>query len=114
MAATKAQKKHAKAVYGKNIKRGDIGERRAAGMLRRDGYSVHLTDTHPRGPGDLKASKPGRTRVIQIKRISSRNLATKQAARNRIAGKPFGLRTIPKGLEVWVFDKSNRLYKFTK
>lgn len=114
MAATKAQKNRPKACYGKQIKRGDKGEARAAGILRRAGYTVSFSATHPRGPADITAKKNGKVRNIQVKTISSRNLLTERAARRRIAGKPFGLKRLKKDCELWVFDKENRLYKFTK
>lgn len=116
MAATKAQqsRRRAKAVYGKQIGRGNAGERRAARTLRRQGYSVSFNRDHPQGLTDLTARRAGRTKRIQVKNITSRNLETREAARHRIAGKPFGLKQIPAGLEVWVYDKSNHLYKFTK
>lgn len=114
MAQTNAQRYRAKAVYGKQIKRGDAGEQRAMKILRKEGYKVSLSSTHPRGKADITATKGKTIRNIQVKTITSRNLATKEAARKRIAGKPFGLRRIKKDCELWVFDKSNRLYRFDK
>lgn len=109
---TKAAEKTPKKTYGKQTHRGNIGEQRAAAILREQGYSVRLSDTHPRGKADLTATKGTETRNIQVKRISSRALKTAEAARNRLKGKPFLIRRIPKNLEVWVFDKDNRLYTF--
>lgn len=114
MAATKAQKNRPKAVYGKQISRGNKGEQKALSILRKEGYSASLSKTHPRGCADITAKKNGRTRNIQVKTISSRNLLTERAARNRIAGKPFGLKRLAKDCELWVFDASNRLYRFKK
>lgn len=112
MAQTNAQVNRAKAVYGKQIERGNAGERRAADILKKQGYTVKYSASHPRGKTDLTAKKGTRTRHIQVKTITSRNLKTERAARRRIAGQPFKLQRIPKGIEVWVFDKSNRLYQF--
>jgi len=112
MAATKAQQNRPKSVYGKQVKRGNMGEIKAASMLSRAGYTVTYSDKHPHGKADLKATKGKITRYIQVKNITSRSLKTEKAARHRIAGEPFGLKRIPAGLEVWVFDKDNRLYKF--
>lgn len=114
MAATKAQQNRPRAVYGKQIKRGDLGEAKATAILRRSGYTVTKSDKHPRGKTDLKATKGKTTRYIQVKNITSRNITSEKAARRRIAGEPFGLKRIPAGAEVWIFDKAGRLYKFTK
>lgn len=109
---TKAAEKTPKKTYGKQTHRGNIGEQRAAAILREQGYSVSHSPNHPHGNADLIATKGTETRHIQVKRISSRALLTEDAARNRIRGKPFLIRRIPKDLEVWVFDKDNRLYTF--
>lgn len=111
---TKAHSRTPQATYGKQTARGNIGERRAAKILREKGYSVSLSPQHPRGVADIIARKAGKVRKIQVKRISSRNFSTAAAARNRIAGKPFNLSSLPAGYELWVFDKSNNLYIFKK
>ena len=109
---TKAHEKTPKETYGKQTHRGNIGEQRAARILREQGYTVSLSKTHPRGACDIIARKGNETRNIQVKRISSRALLTADAARNRIRGKPFLIQRIPQDREVWVFDKENRLYIF--
>lgn len=114
MAATNAHYNRPKAVYGKQIERGNKGEARAAGILRKSGYSVSFSKTHPRGKSDLTAKKGKTIRRIQVKTISSRNLKTAKAARRRISNAAFKLKRIPKDTEVWVFDKENRLYRFSK
>lgn len=112
MARTFAQINTPQKTYGKQPERGKVGERRAARELREKGYSVKYNNTHPQGIVDIIATKNGHTKKIQVKNITSRNLTTKESARKRIAGKPFGIKRIPKGLEVWVYDKSKRKYKF--
>ena len=114
MAQTKAQINRPKAVYGRQIKRGDKGEQRALKTLRKEGYKATLSDTHPRGKADITAKKGKVVRNIQVKTISSRNFNTPEAARKRISGKPFGLKRLGKGVELWVYDKSGRCYRFTK
>lgn len=109
---TKAHEKTPKETYGEQTHRGNIGEQRAAKILREQGYTVTLSKTHPRGASDIIAKKGNETRCIQVKRISSRALLTADAARNRIRGKPFLIQRIPADREVWVFDKENRLYIF--
>ena len=109
---TKAHEKTPQKTYGKQTHRGNIGEERAAKILREQGYSVRKSETHPRGFADIIAEKNGKAREIQVKRISSRALLTADAALNRIRGKPFLIKRIPAGKEVWVFDKDNRLYVF--
>jgi|GEM_PF-2998701 len=107
MGATKAQKtKAGRKNYGKNYGRGRTGERRAAAALRRAGYSVSITRASA-GFSDVKATKKGKTRKIQVKTLSSRRILTKEAAENRIRGKPFNVR-IPAGGEVWVYDADGR------
>lgn len=109
MAATKAQNtKAGRKNYGKNYGRGRNGERRAAAALRRAGYSVSIARGSA-GFSDVTAKKNGRTRRIQVKTFSSRRFLTKQAAENRIRGKPFNVR-IPAGGEVWVYDADGRRY----
>lgn len=112
MAATRAQKKTPQATYGKQTHRGNIGEQRAAALLRKEGYQVTLSPGHPHGTADIIARKGATVRKIQVKRISSRSFATAAAARNRIRGKPFKLGKLPEGYELWVFDAKNNLYKF--
>lgn len=112
MAQTYAQIHTPLQTYGKQPQRGKAGEQRAARELRAKGYSVKYNNTHPQGIIDLTATKNGHTKKIQVKNITSRNLTTKQTARKRIAGKPFGIKRIPKGIEVWVYDKSKRKYTF--
>lgn len=111
MAATKAQKNNPQKVYGKQTARGDKGEAKAASLLRRRGYSVKKSKEHPRGKADIIATKGETTRYIQVKRISSRVFATKEAARNRMLGKPFKV-NLPAGYELWVFDAAGHLYIF--
>jgi len=109
MAATKAQNtKAGRKNYGKNYGRGRNGEERAAAALRRAGYSVSIARGSA-GFSDVTAKKNGRTRRIQVKTFSSRRFLTKQAAENRIRGKPFNVR-IPAGGEVWVYDADGRRY----
>jgi hypothetical protein len=54
----------------------------------------------------------GEMRNIQVKRISSRRFLTPEAARNRIAGRPFNVKRLVPGGELWVFDQDDRLYVF--
>lgn len=112
MAATKAQRNTPQKTYGKQTQRGNIGEKRAAAILRKMGYSVSYSPGHPHGIADIIARKGKSVRRIQVKRISSRTFLTAEAARNRIRGKPFNLERLPTGYELWVFDKENTLYKF--
>lgn len=114
MAETKAHRKTPKATYGKQIHRGDIGEQRCMKILRKEGYTVSYSKRHPRGKDDIIAKKGKTVRHIQVKAISSRSFKSEEAARNRIAGKPFNVRKLPKGYELWVLDKENRLYRFKK
>lgn len=114
MARTKAQEKNPQKTYGQQTHRGNIGEKHAADLLRKEGYSVSISKTHPRGIADIIAVKGNETRKIQVKRISSRNFLTASAARNRLAGKPFNLKRLPTGYELWIFDASNRLYTFRR
>ena len=114
MAKTKAHERSPMKTYGKQTHRGDLGERRAAAILRAEGYSVELSPSHPHGIHDLIARKGKTVRKIQVKRITSRTFATPAAARNRISGKPFNLKKIPTGYELWVFDQKGNLFRFTK
>ena len=113
MEATKAQKEKPMAVYGKQTARGNKGEAKAAALLRAEGYRVTKTPTHPHGPADLIATKGKTKRYIQVKAITSRTFATKQAAINRMAGRPFNV-TLPAGYELWIFDQKGNLYKIRK
>jgi Holliday junction resolvase len=107
MGATKAQiTKAGRKNYGKNYSRGRKGEQRAAAALRREGYSVRIAPGSA-GFSDVRATKNSRTRRIQVKTLSSRRILTKEAAENRIRGKPFNVR-IPAGGEVWVYDADGR------
>lgn len=107
MAATRAQKtKRGRENYGRNYARGRAGERRAAASLRRAGYSVSISPGSA-GFSDVVAKKGGKTRRIQVKTLSSRRLLTKEAAENRIRGKPYNVR-IPAGGECWVYDADGR------
>lgn len=109
MAATKAQKTRAgRKNYGKNYDRGRAGETRAAATLRRAGYSVSVSPGS-RGFGDVKATKAGEKKSIQVKTFSSRRFLTKEAAEKRIRGRPFNVK-IPAGGEVWIYDKDGRRY----
>lgn len=109
MAATRAQKTlGGRKNYGQNYERGRAGERRAAAALRRAGYSVSISPGSA-GFSDIVAKKNGKIRRIQVKTFSSRRFLTKQAAENRIRGKPFNVR-IPAGGEVWVYDADGRRY----
>lgn len=92
--------------------RGNLGVEKAAAFLRECGYTVTKPDAHPRGYADIVAKKRKETRHIQVTRISSRAILTRSAARNRIRGKPYCIEEIPNGLEVWVYDRDNRLYIF--
>ena len=100
--------------YGKQISRGNTGEKRAAKIMRDAGYTVTYSEKHPHGPTDLTCKKGKEVRRIQVKRISSRVFRTAKAARNRMRGKPFCIKTIPAGTELWVFDAENNLYKFRR
>lgn len=109
MAATRAQTTvRGRKNYGRNYERGRAGERRAAAALRRAGYSVSISPGSA-GFSDIVAKKNGKIRRIQVKTFSSRRFLTKQAAENRIRGKPFNVR-IPAGGEVWVYDADGRRY----
>lgn len=92
--------------------RGNLGVEKAAAFLRECGYTVTKPDAHPRGYADIVAKRRGITRYIQVKWILSRAILTRSAARNRIRGKPYCIEEIPNGLEVWVYDRDNRLYIF--
>lgn len=109
MAATRAQKtKSGRKNYGKNLDRGLRGEERAMRTLRAQGYTVKQAPVRA-GFCDLVATKNGKTKIIQVKTISSRRFLTREAAENRIRGKPFNVR-IPAGGEVWVYDMDGRLH----
>lgn len=114
MARTKAQERTPQKTYGGQTHRGDLGEQRAAAILRQEGYSVELSPLHPHGTADIIARKGKTVRKIQVKRITSRTFATPAAARNRMAGKPFNLKKLPPGYELWVFDQKGNLYRFKK
>ncbi len=108
MGATKAQKtKTGRKNYGKNYGRGRAGERKAAAALRQAGYSVSISRGSA-GFADVTAKKNGRTRRIQVKTLSSRRILTKEAAKKRIEGKPFNVRSRPAGGEIWVYDADGR------
>jgi len=109
---TIAQSKTPKKTYGKQTERGNIGERKAASILRKDGWSVSLSPEHPRGAADIIARKGNRVRKIQVKRISSRTFSNAETARNRFRGKPYYLDKLPAGVELWVFDQVGHLYTF--
>lgn len=97
--------------YGKQKFRGDQGEKRAAVALQRQGYTV---TSHPYERTDLTEKKRGVVRHIQVKNITSRTFRSAKTARRRIAGKPFNLRRIVSGEELWVYDAAGHLYKFGK
>ena len=109
---TKAHSQTPQKTYGKQVHRGDIGEEHAARILRKKGYSVSKSSTHPYGTNDLCARKGKQVRHIQVKRISSRKFKTAEAARNRMRGKPYNIKHVKN--ELWVFDKDNSLYIFKK
>ncbi|MCZ0862262.1 hypothetical protein [Methanocorpusculum vombati] len=111
---TKAQKNSPQKTYGKQTARGNTGERRAADILRKAGYTIRKPAAHPHGTDDLIATRGSEVRRIQVKRISSRVFSTEQAARNRLAGKPFLIKSIAPGHEVWLFDGNHNLFIFTK
>jgi len=111
---TRAHSETPMETYGQQTRRGSIGEREAMKKLIEDGYIVTTSETSPHGAIDIIARKGGRTRRIQVKRISSRVFATRESARNRIRIKPYLIEEIPKGLEVWVYDGANHLYIFRK
>ena len=97
--------------YGQQKARGDRGERRAAAALRRQGYSV---TSHPYEITDLTAVRGKTIRHIQVKNITSRTFRSAKTARKRIAGKPFNVKRINPGNELWVYDAAGHLYKFGK
>lgn len=97
--------------YGKNRARGDRGESIVKRMLEKEGYSVKIA-SNGRGFADIMAKKGNETRQIQVKTIRSRRFLSPEAARNRMAGKPFNIKRIGPNKELWVFDKDGRLYKF--
>lgn len=99
-------------VYGKQVARGNMGERAARRELCKRGYSCRYSDTHPHGWADIVASKRGSKKMIQVKRISSRNFKTPEACKHRMKNIPYNIKSIPKGCEVWVYDKSGRRYEF--
>ena len=109
MAPTKAQKtKSGRINYGRNYGRGRACEEAAARSLRGSGWSVSLA---PGSRGwDITAKKNGRTRRIQIKCLSSRRIESAAVARRRIAHRPWNIKRIPAGAEVWVFDADGRRY----
>ena len=112
MAATRAQKTtKGKKNYGKNTERGKRGENRVREIFTERGYRVKQ-DSNGRGFADLTVSRGSETRKIQVKNITSRRFLTRKAARNRIAGKPYNVKRIPKDGELWVFDKDGRRYVF--
>lgn len=111
---TKAQIYTPMEVYGKQTHRGNIGENHAAKDLRNQGYHVSHSPSHPHGYDDLIAVKGKTTRRIQVKRISSRSFRTAETARKRMAGKPFNIKKVKPGHELWVYDKQNRLFVFKK
>lgn len=97
--------------YGQQKARGDKGERKAAAALRRQGYSV---TSHPYETTDLTAKKGKTIRHIQVKNITSRTFRSAKTARKRISGKPFNLKRLSPGNELWVYDAAGHLYKFGK
>lgn len=97
--------------YGKNRARGDRGESMVKRILEEAGYTVSYSQ-NGRGFSDLIAKKGTEIRQIQVKRITSRRFLSPEAARNRMAGKPFNIKRIGPNRELWVFDKDGRLYKF--
>lgn len=114
MAQTKAHRRTPQKTYGQQVHRGNIGEEHCSRILKKQGYTVCKTPTHPHGKGDLIARKGKATRTIQVKRISSRTFRTARAARNRMRGKPYNVKRLPAGMELWVIDKEEHLYKFNK
>lgn len=112
MAVTKAHKRYPMKVYGKQVARGNMGESRARRLLENAGYKVSFSEKHPHGKTDLVAKKGKTVRNIQVKRISSRAFSTPAAARNRMSGKPYNIKRLPKNSELWVFDSKGHLYKF--
>lgn len=113
MAATKAQKTpKGRKNYGRNKGRGDAGETAVMRMLRAEGYIVSTAPEHPHGWADITATKGRETRRIQVKNITSRRFLTAAAALRRIRGRPYNIRRIPPGGEVWVFDADGRRYVF--
>lgn len=112
MAATKAQRtKAGRTNYGRNKGRGDSGESAVKKRLECAGYTV-TRSPDSRGWADLTAKRGRETRRIQVKNITSRRLLTASAARQRMKGRPFGIRRIPSGGELWVFDRDGRQYVF--
>ena len=57
MARTKAQVKTPQKTYGGQTHRGDLGERRAAAILREERYSVELSPLHRTAPRTLSPGK---------------------------------------------------------
>lgn len=110
MGATKAQKTPAgRRRYGKNYQQGREAEKAAAARLRRQGYSAKLSPGS-KGRADVTATKNGRTKKIQVKKITSRTFATVTAARNRMRGKPYN---VPPGTKVELTDGAGHIWRFT-
>lgn len=109
MAPTVAQRtKKGRKNYGRNYGRGRACEEKAARSLRGAGWAVSLS---PGSRGwDLTARKNGRVRRIQIKCLSSRRIDSAAVARTRIAHRPWNIKSIPAGAEVWVIDSEGRRY----
>lgn len=109
MAPTKAQRtKSGRKNYGRNYDRGRSCEEKIARSLRGAGWSASLS---PGSRGwDITAKKNGRTRRIQVKCLSSRRIESAAVARRRIAHRPWNIKTIPAGAEVWVIDGDGRRY----
>lgn len=113
MAQTYAQIYRPQKVYGMQTERGNNGERKAAKILRSQGYTVKYTAKHPHGKYDLIATKRNMVKQIQVKNITSRSFKTATAARRRMRIKPYYVTYIGRNCELWVFDKDGHLYKFT-
>ena len=109
MAPTKAQRtKSGRKNYGRNYDRGRSCEEKIARSLRGAGWSASLS---PGSRGwDITAKKNGRTRRIQVKCLSSRRINSAEVARTRIAHRPWNIKKIPAGAEVWVYDADGRRY----
>ena len=111
MAATKAQKTtKGRTNYGRNKQRGNAGEAAAIRTLRKEGYTVCTAPEHPFGWADITATKGKEIRRIQVKNITSRRFLSAAAALQRVRGRPYNIRRIPPGGEVWVFDADGRRY----